>query len=57
MAPKPKDERFEMRMGADVRAMLRELAERAGESEASVIRQLIRAAHAQQKPGRATKKR
>lgn len=49
MASKPKDERFEMRMPTDVRDMLRELAETAGESEASVIRQLIRAAHAKAK--------
>jgi hypothetical protein len=57
MAPEPKDERFEMRMGTDVRQMLRELAEKAGESEASVIRQLVRAAHAQQESGKAAKKR
>ncbi len=38
-----------MRMSSDVRDMLRELADDAGESEASVIRALIRAAHAKRK--------
>jgi predicted DNA-binding protein len=44
MAPAPKDERFMIRMSADERAMLRTLADKAGESEANIVRRLIRAA-------------
>lgn len=45
MAPAPKkDERFELRLGADERDMLRKLSEKIGESEAVVLRQLIRKA-------------
>lgn len=46
MASKPKDERFQIRMGTDERRMLRALADQAGESEAMIVRQLIRAAFA-----------
>lgn len=46
MAPDLKDERFQIRMSADERTMLRELAEQAGESEATVVRRLVREAHA-----------
>jgi hypothetical protein len=44
MAPDPKDARFELRLSADERQMLRTLADDAGESEAIVLRQLIKAA-------------
>jgi len=44
MAPEPKEERFQIRMNAEEREMLRTLAEDAGESEATVVRQLIKAA-------------
>jgi hypothetical protein len=44
MAPDPKDERFQIRMSADERGMLRTLAEQAGESEATVVRRLVRRA-------------
>ena len=44
MAPGPKEERFQIRMSADEREMLRVLAEDAGESEATVVRMLIKAA-------------
>lgn len=46
MASDLKDERFQIRMSADERTMLRELGEQAGESEATVVRRLIREAHA-----------
>lgn len=46
MASDLKDERFQIRMSADERTMLRELAEQAGESEATVVRRLVREAHA-----------
>ncbi len=46
VAPAPKDERFHLRISADERDMLRELAEAAGESEATIVRRLIREAHA-----------
>ena len=44
MAPEPKEERFQIRMNTEEREMLRALAEDAGESEATVVRQLIKAA-------------
>lgn len=44
MTSNPKDTRFEMRMSDTEREMLRELADRAGESEATVVRRLIREA-------------
>jgi len=44
MAPEPKEERFQIRMSTEEREMLRTLAEDAGESEATVVRQLIKAA-------------
>jgi len=40
----PKDQRFEMRMSDAEREMLRLLADRAGESEATIVRRLIREA-------------
>jgi hypothetical protein len=46
MVPTPKDLRFELRLGEAERDMLRTLADRAGESEAVVLRQLIRQAFA-----------
>jgi hypothetical protein len=46
MAPEPKDERFQIRMGSEERGMLRALADKAGESEAVVVRRLIREAFA-----------
>lgn len=49
MAPEPKSERFEMRMDEETRDQLRDLADDAKESEASVIRALIRAAHAKRR--------
>jgi predicted DNA-binding protein len=45
VAPEPKDERFQIRMSADERTMLRKLADKAGESEATVVRQLIKRAY------------
>jgi hypothetical protein len=45
MAPAPKDARFEMRLSAEEREMLRALADDAGESEATVMRQLLKRAH------------
>jgi predicted DNA-binding protein len=50
MAPAPKDERFMLRISADEREMLRALAEDAGESEATVVRQLIKAAFKAREP-------
>jgi predicted DNA-binding protein len=44
MAPAPKDARFEFRLSIDEREMLRSLSEDMGESEAIVLRQLIRKA-------------
>ena len=40
----PKEKRFEMRMSDAEREMLRTLADRAGESEATIVRRLIREA-------------
>jgi uncharacterized protein (DUF1778 family) len=42
----PKDERFHLRISNDEREMLRLLAEAAGESEATIVRRLIREAYA-----------
>lgn len=50
MAPAPKDERFLIRMSADEREMLRTLADKAGESEAAIVRRLVRAAFEAQAP-------
>jgi predicted DNA-binding protein len=50
MAPEPKEERFQIRMSADEREMLRTLADEAGESEATVVRQLIKAAFKAREP-------
>lgn len=44
MAPEPEEERFQIRMSAGEREMLRTLANEAGESEATVVRQLTKAA-------------
>jgi uncharacterized protein (DUF1778 family) len=44
VAPDTRDERFELRLSAADRDMLRQLAEDAGEREAVVVRQLIRRA-------------
>jgi predicted DNA-binding protein len=44
MAPAPKDARFEFRLSADEREMLRSLSDKLGESEGVVLRQLIRQA-------------
>ena len=44
MAPAPKDERFMIRMSAEERDMLRSLADKAGESEAAIVRRLVRVA-------------
>ena len=46
MAPDLKDERFQIRMSADEYAMLRALADQAGESAATVVRRLVREAFA-----------
>jgi hypothetical protein len=40
----PKDERLQIRVSVEDRGMLRALAEKIGESEATVMRQLIRQA-------------
>jgi hypothetical protein len=45
----PKEKRFEMRMSEEEREMLRSLADRAGESEATIVRRLIREAFASTK--------
>jgi len=50
MAPEPKEERFQIRMSAEEREMLRTLADDAGESEATVVRQLIKAAFKAREP-------
>lgn len=52
MASDLKGERFQIRMSADERTMLRELAEQAGESEATVVRRLVRDAHAKRQQPR-----
>jgi len=52
MAPAPKDARFEVRLSADEREMLRALADDAGESEATIIRTLIKAAFKAREPKR-----
>jgi predicted DNA-binding protein len=44
MAPDPKSETFMVRMSVDEREMLRTLAEQAGESDAAIVRRLVRAA-------------
>jgi hypothetical protein len=44
MAPEPKSENFMVRMSVEEREMLRTLAERAGESDAAIVRRLVRAA-------------
>ncbi|HEX3871326.1 MAG TPA: hypothetical protein VHV77_12865 [Pirellulales bacterium] len=44
MAPDPKSEMFMVRMSVDEREMLRTLAEQAGESDAAIVRRLVRAA-------------
>lgn len=56
MAPELKEERFQIRMDADERRMLRELADDDGVSEANVVRQLLRKAYRERTAGR-TKKR
>jgi uncharacterized protein involved in tellurium resistance len=48
----PKEKRFEMRMSETERDMLRKLAKLAGESDAIVVRRLIREAFAQTKQKR-----
>ncbi len=58
MAPAPKDARFEFRLGTEEREMLRSLSDTMGESEAIVLRQLIRQAfEASKARGPAKKKR
>jgi hypothetical protein len=47
MTADPKSERFMIRMARDERKMLAELAELDGVSEANVVRQLLRRAHAE----------
>ncbi|MEO7036914.1 MAG: hypothetical protein ABI548_23395 [Polyangiaceae bacterium] len=44
MAPEPKSETFMVRMSVEERDMLRTLAEQAGESDAAIVRRLVRAA-------------
>ena len=46
MAADPKTERFMIRMDANERQMLAELAQMDGVSDANVVRQLIRREHA-----------
>jgi hypothetical protein len=50
MAPAPKEQRFEIRLSADEREKLRALADDAGESEATVVRLLIKAAFKAREP-------
>ena len=50
MAPDPKSESFMIRMSVDEREMLRTLADDAGESEATVVRMLIKAAFKAREP-------
>jgi predicted DNA-binding protein len=57
MAPVPKDSRFELRLSTEEREMLRTLAEDVGESEAIVLRQLIKAAFKTREPQVPKKKR
>jgi hypothetical protein len=57
MAPAPKDVRFELRMSAAEREMLREMAEEAGEGESIVLRQLIRQAFESTRAKASKKKR
>jgi hypothetical protein len=45
VAPDPKTENFMVRMSEDERAMLRALADQAGESDAAIVRRLVRAAY------------
>lgn len=47
MVVRPKSERFAIRMDADERRMLRELAAADGMADAVVVRLLIRRAHAE----------
>ena len=46
MVPTQRDEKFQLRMSADERRMLEELADREGLSASDKIRQLIRREHA-----------
>jgi hypothetical protein len=56
MAPAPKTERFMIRMDPDERRMLTELADQSGTSEATVVRQLVRRAHAERSTERNAKR-
>ena len=55
MAPELKTERFMIRMDPEERRMLTELADLDGLSEATVVRQLIRRAHAERAAEKAKK--
>ena len=56
VAPEPKTERFMIRMDAEERQMLTELADMDGISEANVVRQLVRREHAARSKERDRKK-
>jgi hypothetical protein len=55
MAPALKTDRFMIRMDPDERRMLTELSELDGVSEATIVRQLIRRAHAERMAAQAPK--
>jgi predicted DNA-binding protein len=57
VAPDPKTESFMIRMSVDEREMLRTLSDQAGESEASIVRRLVRAAFEASKERALKKKR
>jgi hypothetical protein len=57
MAPAPKEARFEMRLSSGEREMLHALADDAGESEATVMRQLLKRAYEALEARTAKKKR
>lgn len=57
VAPEPKTESFMVRMSPTERRMLSALAEQAGESDAAIVRRLVRAAHAELAPQPKPKKR
>jgi hypothetical protein len=56
VAPDPKTERFMIRMDEEERKMLTELSDADGVSEATVVRQLLRKAHAERFRGKPPKK-
>jgi hypothetical protein len=57
VAPDPKTESFMIRMSVYEREMLRTLAEQAGESDAAIVRRLVRAAFEASKDRTPKKKR